>query len=367
MKKSTYTVMALLLAAGTLSGCNLLDSQSLAVAADAPVLLAPVDVPLNTAVVAYRDIAISSYYEATVVPYVEEYSFPISGTITEQHFQIGDVVSEGELLTEINHESIDKRIESLEERITSETASVTLVNEKYRLTIEKLKEERKDASAGQKALIDCDIEIYETKIKQNEENLADKLEPLKLELEELEELYSDYFINAPMSGQIVYVKSEGSKISTNDTSVGIADLTTKYLQTSSIDEGVIQSAARVYAMCGEESYDLRYVPYVYDSSSGRLINPGKRFSNFTLSDSTISDDIFNFGDHVLIVIETDYISDVLTVPNTALNTDSAGTYVYLVSSSGAKIRRDIITGNTNSIYTVVIDGLKEGELVYVPN
>jgi len=370
MKKSTYSIFAALLTASMFTGCGLLGTQASVSGEDVPALLTPIDVPVNTAEVAYRDIAISSYYEATVVPYVEEYAFPISGTITEQHYQIGDMVNAGDLLTEIRHESIDTRIASLESRIASETASFTLVNEKYRLTIESLKQERSKLSkseTGKKAVIDCDIEIYETKIRQNEENLATKLEPLTLELEELKELHPDYFIYAPMSGQVVYVESKNSSVTPKNTAIGVADLTTKYLQTSGIDEWLIQSADRVYVMYGEETYNLRYVPYVYDSSSGRLVNRGRNFSNFTLSDSTISDDILNFGDHALIVIETDYISNVLTVPNTALNTDSIGTYVYLISQSGAKVRQDIVVGNTNSIYTVVIDGLKEGDLVYVPN
>lgn len=367
MKKHALSFLALLLAAGTLTGCSLqnLFSQN-AVETETPVLLAPVDVPVSTAEVAYRDLAITSYYEATVVPYVEEYAFPISGTISAEHFRIGDTVNAGDLLVEINHESIDKRIETLKNKIESETSSITLLNEKYRLSIESLKAQRKTASAAQKAVIDCDIEIYETKIKQNTENLTSKIEPLQLELDEILETYSDYFIYAPMSGQVVCTSSSSST-TPRDTAIGIADLTTKYIQTSSIDEGVIQSANRVYAICGNESYDLRYVPYVYDSSSGRLINPGRRFTNFTLSDSTVSDDIFSFGDQVLIVIETDYISNVLTVPNTALNTDGIGSYVYIVNKNGSKTRRDISIGNTNSLYTIVVDGLEEGELVYVPN
>ncbi len=367
MKKYALSFLALILTAGTLTGCSLQNifSQDV-VTAETPALLAPVDVPVSTAEVMYRDLAITSYYQSTVVPYVEEYVFPISGNISATHYQIGDTVNAGDLLAELNHESIDKRIESLENRIESETSSITLLNEKYRLSIESLKDQRKTASAAKKAVIDCDIEIYETKIRQNTENLAAKLEPLQLELEELLEVYSNYFIYAPMPGQVVYAVASNS-VGTKDTVIAVADLTTKYLQSASIDEGVIQSANRVYAIYKNETYDLRYIPYVYDSSSGRLANPGKRFTNFTLSDSTISDDIFSFGDQILIVIESNYMSNVLTVPNTALNSDGLGSYVYVVGKNGSKTRRDISIGNTNSLYTIVIDGLEEGELVYVPN
>ncbi|MBE5947862.1 MAG: biotin/lipoyl-binding protein [Lachnospiraceae bacterium] len=195
MKKSIYSIMALLLAAGTITGCSLQGYQ--AIATDAPALLKPIDIPVNTAEITYRDIAMSSYYEATVVPYVEEYAFPISGTVNAVYYRVGDTVAAGDLLAEINHDSIDKRIENLEAKISSETEYITLVNEKYRLTIESLKQDRSRLSqsdAGKIALINYDIAIYETKIKQNNENLTEKLEPLNLELEELKEAYSDYFI-----------------------------------------------------------------------------------------------------------------------------------------------------------------------------
>lgn len=375
MKKSILIIMLFLLIINTFAGCNL-QGNSLSAAAESniPELLAPIDVPLNTAEVTYHDIAIYSYYDATTVPYVEEYSFPISGTIDVQHFSVGDYVYAGDLLAELDHTSIDARIEALEEKITTETETITLVNEKYRLKIEELKANKNallkssaSASKGQIAVIDCDIAIYETKIQQNEENLVKKIEPLSLELEELSEEYPNYFIYAPMSGNVVFVENVNQSVNQKTTVVAIADLTTKYLQTSRIDEGLIQSARRLYALHGEDQYTLRYIPYVYDSSSGRLVNAAGKFSNFTLSDSNIPDTIFNFGDTTLIIIETDYISNVLSIPNTAINVDDTGTYVYTVSANGAKTRQDIIAGTTNSIYTAVIDGLKEGDLVYVPN
>lgn len=373
MKKSICIIMIFLLTITTLMGCNLQGNASDPVQKnDVPALLTPVDVPVNTAEVTYHDIAIYSYFEATAVPYVEEYSFPISGSIAAQHYSIGEQVYAGDLLAELDHTSIDSRITVLEEKISSETEAITLLNEKYKLKIQDLKSSREllsksSDSVGKIAVIDCDIEIYETKIKQNEENLAKKLEPLTLELNELKEEYPNYFIYAPMTGTVVYAESENKNVNSRTTAIAIADLTTKYLQTSSIDESLIQSALRIYALYGEDEYHLRYIPYVYDSSSGRLINASGHFSNFTLSDTNVSDIIFNFGDTALLIIETDYISNVLSIPNTSINTDDTGTYVYTVNSNGAKTRQDIIIGTTNSIYTAVVDGLKEGDLVYVPN
>lgn len=368
MKKSICIIIIFLLTINTFTGCKMSTFSPESMDNNVPALMQPIDVPVNTAEVTYHDIAIYSYYDATVVPYVEEYAFPISGTIGLQHFDIGDKVVAGDLLAELDHTAIDNRIETLKSRIDSETSAITLTNEKYKLKIEELKSQKKSSnSKSEMAIIDCDIEIYETKIRQNNDNLAKKIEPLNLELEELKEEYPNYFIYAPMTGEIVFTENELSSVNTGTTVVAVADLTTKYIQSSQINEGLIQSARRLYALYGNEEYSLRYIPYVHDSSSGRLIPANGKFSNFTLSNSNIPDTIFNFGDSALLIIETDYISNVLSIPNTSLNYDANGTYVYLVSPTGAKTRQDIIVGTTNSIYTAVIDGLKEGDLVYVPN
>lgn len=366
MKKSIFNVTALLLSLGILTGCG-----TAAAVTDVPELLDPVDIPVNTAEVMYRDIAITNYYKATVTPYVEEYSFPLQGefTVAALYCRLGDDIKAGALLAETDHEAVDEQIAFLEKEIASEKKAVETQNKKYSLMIEKLNAQKTallaDSSAanskGEAAVIDCDIEIYQTKLAQNSANLADKLEVYEEKLEALKENYSAYFLYAPMTGRVVYTASSSSQ-SRYSTVVAVADLSTIYLQTEYINESSIHTASRIYACYDGKTYDLSYVPYVYDTTEPCLLNTGGRSSRFYSGEVD-----FPLGSPVMIAIENGRIKNALTIPNTALNSDESGSFVYLVSDEGARTRQNIITGISDSIYTIVLDGLKEGDVVYVAN
>ena len=70
------------------------------------------------------------------------------------------------------------------------------------------------------------------------------------------------------------------------------------------------------------------------------------------------------GMTVSVLIQTDIISDVLTVPNWAVRTDQTTneTYVYRVVD-GVPVRTPVTTGNRSDTHTVIISGLPEGATV----
>ncbi len=364
------TATTLLLSLSLVIGCS--NSSSNDEIAETPSLLVPLEVPINSAPVGYNDILVSSYYDATVVPYVEEYVFTINGTVDTIHFELGDSVEKGDLLAELDHESIDTQIESIEERITSKKEAVEKENSNYNVQIEKLKLRKSQILSGEistpnptgeAAVIDCDIAIYKARISQNSDNLAEDLAVLEEQLTNLKESRSAYFIYAPMSGEVVYINSTRQPAK-GDTIIAVADLNTKYIQTNVSAENYIYNAYDVYALHNGNKYDIMHVPTIYDTTCENLVSASGQFANFMVNGSM---DEFNYGDYVLICIDTTYVENALSVPNTALFGDESGPYVYLVSEGGVRTRRDIITSITDSINTIVIDGLKEGDIIYVPN
>lgn len=371
MKKHLLAAVTALLCLSLVTGCNSTTSADTAIA-EAPSLLTPLEVPVNSTTVGYHDLLVSSYYEATVVPYVEEYIFTINGNITRIYYELGDTVKKGDLLAELDHERIDSQIEALENRINSKKQAVEKDNSNYYVQIEnlKLKQSRIKSGAiassnpaGEIAVINCDIAIYETRIRQNNENLERDLVDLEEQLELLKENYDNYFLYAPMSGEVVYVTTEKA-INSGKTVIAVADLGTKYIQAAASAEYYIYNAYDVYALYNGNSYDIMHVPTIYDTTCENLVSAKGRFANFFVNGSM---DEFNYGDYVLICVDTTYIENALSIPNTALYSDSTGTYVYLVSEDGVRTRKDISTTITDSIYTVVVDGLKEGDVIYVPN
>ncbi len=365
------SMAALLLCLNLSAGCG--NTQSAAVIAETPSLLEPLEVSVNSVPVGYHDLLVSSYYEATVVPYVEEYIFTIDGSITKIYYELGDTVEEGALLAELNHEKIDAQIEALENKINSKKKAADKDNSAYTVQIENLRLKKSQIKSGaikssnpsgDMAVIDCDIAIYETRIRQNTENLSHDILSLEEELELLKESYDDYFLYAPMRGEVVYISTDSS-IRSQATVIAVADLDTKYIQADVAAEYNIYNAYDVYALHDGKSYDIMHVPTIYDTTCKNLVSAKGRFANFFVSGSSM--DEFNYGDYVLICVDTTYIEAALSVPNTALYNDSTGTYVYLVSEDGVRTRKYITTGITDTIYTIVTDGLKEGDIIYVPN
>lgn len=72
------------------------------------------------------------------------------------------------------------------------------------------------------------------------------------------------------------------------------------------------------------------------------------------------------GDFVLVCMVSDYNANTLSVPNNAVYKDSSGSYVYLLEGD-IRVRQDVLTGYKNDAYTEILDGLKEGDRVYVKN
>ncbi len=370
MRKSLLTAAVLLLSLGLVTGCSTASSND--VISETPSLLVPLEVPINSAPVGYNDLLVSSYYDATVVPYIEEYVFTINGTVDTIHFKLGDSVEKGDLLAELDHESIDSQILSLENNIASKKEAVEKENSNYNIQIENLKlrkskilsgEISSSNPAGEAAVIDCDIAIYKARIAQNSDNLAVNLIDLEERLASLKESLLEYFIYAPMSGEVVFINTS-SKPAKGETIIAVADHNTKYLQTNVSAENYIYNAYDVYALHNGNRYDIMHVPTIYDTTCENLVSASGKFANFIVNGDMNE---FNYGDYVLICIDTTYVENALSVPNTALFGDESSTYVYLVSEGGVRTRRDIITSITDSINTVVIDGLKEGDIIYVPN
>ena len=71
------------------------------------------------------------------------------------------------------------------------------------------------------------------------------------------------------------------------------------------------------------------------------------------------------GDYAAIVVETQKSEHVLVVPTNAVYKDVGGQYVYVITDSGSRVRRGVVTGVSNDAYTEIREGLEEGAVIYV--
>jgi len=70
------------------------------------------------------------------------------------------------------------------------------------------------------------------------------------------------------------------------------------------------------------------------------------------------------GMYAAVCAELDYVADALLIPGNALYSDATGDYVYLMEE-GVRVRRDVKTGVETKWLVQILEGIEEGDVVYV--
>ena len=298
----------------------------------------------------------------------------MNGTLATVYPILGEDVKAGDLLAELDHSDIDAEISALQIEIVEIEESLSRIIDEATAILEQLNERKANIlsgklkvsnTSGEIAVIDSDIAFYEAKLANANESLTITLEGPVAQLARLEEKLSDYRIYAPFDGRVIYITDE-TEMNKRTTAIALADTTRKYLQTDYVVESYIKRAAKLYATLDDKTYPLQYVPLDNNNDNPNLKSAKGLLTYFVISDGSISS--IEYGRRMLVTIDTEYIENVLSIPNTTLFTDENGMpFVYIVDENGVRTRQDIVIGETDNIYTAVIDGLKEGDVVYVPN
>lgn len=190
----------------------------------------------------------------------------------------------------------------------------------------------------------------------------------------------DYTVRAPFDGVIVAVNakkgdaaSSGTAIVTLITKQSIAEVSLNEVDAAKVKVG--QKATLTF----DAVSDLSITGEVADMDSLGTVSQGVVTYNVKISFDT-QDDRIKSGMSTSVSIITDAKSDVLVVPNAAVKSSAAGSYVELpdetvdetaaASSSGVvlknPLRQQLVqVGDANDSQTEITSGLNEGDLVVV--
>lgn len=169
-------------------------------AQEAPELLEPVGVVMDTAVVEVGDIISKTSYEAVVKPYVEELMYESSGVVYNSYVKLGDDVQEGDILLEIDTSQLEEEIASAKEQIEYNEKIYSYTNEQLEiqaeiaeLEYEKLLEYSEiwaqyyeDVNEAEELKAQLEQEAQELK-----EQLEQEIEELKAQLEQEAEVFEE--------------------------------------------------------------------------------------------------------------------------------------------------------------------------------
>ncbi len=327
--------MAIALAAMCLAGCGTKDAMQNKIE-----LLSPVEAVVDIETVMYRDLYTMNTRDAELAPYTEELTFDAGGRIANLYVEIGSVVKAGDLLAEQEEESVRSAASNALNKYLSEkkTYMDTVKTAKKKLATNLTKEERE----WQELLIAQAEELWEMQEPQ-----------LWAAWEEARSKVGNSQIFAPYDGVVTACVNEGANVAAGQPVLALADTNRLYITVGSyLPPSEYGNYETVYGIVNGKETEVTYVQELMEEEGAYTYYTAEDFNGAKM------------GDFVLICMIGNYHPHVLSVPSSAVYRDSSGSYVYLVEGD-TRVRRDVTTGYSGSVYVEIAEGLQEGDRVYV--
>jgi len=319
-------------------------------------LLAPVVSVGEIGVCERGDIAKLMVKDAHVEGDFEVLSFDADGYIFEIFSSVGDEVGKGDAIAALTSADFEE-IMTLEQEIEE----IKKENEKRRKYLEaqvKLKEKNGEDAEEERLTCEKEEALMDLKLSQKEARYK------KLKEEDIGYNY----ITAPGDGHVVAVSSsdQGAYITAGTPVAAVAtDETGMFISGAYIPEKEAVGYDSFYAIINGKEYPLTYVPVAKDvlaSLSAASLSPKSRFTFVTPPGDEVS-----IGDYAALIVVAAKKENVLTVPVNSVYTDKDGRFVYVILEGDKKERREVVTGLSDGARIEVIEGVREGESVYVEN
>ena len=341
-----------------------------------PDLVEPVGTVNEVAFVEIGDISDSQMYIAQVIPQVVEQSFHESGVVEKISVSLGQQVKKGEILAYLQgavdgdaYTGIMEEINSTEKR--NEEVNLTA---QYDLTILKMKLEQlqsslKEVENDAKADIRQQIKVMKVDIKIAKQEIVNELENQSIIMEELlrqkqsiERTVDKYYLYAEMDGVVSCISlNEGDYVSEGEFFIVISNEEKKLIKSEFINKKRFRDADRYYAMCGEKKIKIEQCEYDIEAVKGLFEEGYEVPSYYNIMDKDFSCEI---AEDITIHIETGCVSDALILPINAVFSESNQYYVYKKVDESRK-KTVVTVGTQNMTHIQIVEGLEEGDCVYV--
>jgi len=286
----------------------------------------------------------------------------ISGQIDKVNFIEGSHVKKGELLFEINSDTYQAQLDADNATLKEDMANVNL--QKYYVT--------SNASLAEKGALP--IQTYQ-KMKVDLEMALAKVEADQASIKMDEIQLARCKIYSPIDGVAGLNRtSEGNVVSIGDTLVNIQQIsplrvnfTVPAENLERIENAIENKSLSVKLIIKDVSKDgYSYVTSTYDGTLDQLNNQLNN-NGSTITLSAIVDNKNEKllpGEYSIVVLNLGDIQNAVMVPVSAIQTNSTGTYVFVINPQNKAQLVYIKTGNTyNNWVQIVSDNIKIGERV----
>lgn len=339
----------------------------------------------QTSSVVVGDILKRDIYDGIITPYVEMLSFPENGVFSEYCVSMGDEVTKGQILAVTDTGDTKEQISGLEEQLAELQADyeynvATRENQKAilqaRLAIvyEQIEAAEYMTPEYTQLCIDAgylvsDMDRLDLEIGQLTEEYELDIPYLEEQLEEYKEQLKGNVITAPFDGVVVQLQAitAGDHVSEGKSYIALADLTQYLAVGDYVRRDIAAKAQNISVFLNGETYPAEYVPMDTDAYN-ELIRQGETaYSTYVIEfpeTMTAEEKQDLFGHAVLIVVQQDSRTQVLTVPWIAVQQDGSLWYCYR-DNGGKREKVYVELGLTDGMNYEVLSGLEEGDAVYI--
>ena len=363
--KKRIMILGLLLSVAITAGCSGKDTVT------APPLMEPVSIQLDKTAAYTGEIYDVTYFDSALVPFVQELSFAMNGTVGKVHFYPGMEVKKGDILVELDLTEAKSRAQALQAELDH-----ARVEDAYHDTIAQLdidlaqveleQLQAQGASATEVQLKENEIAQMQAALRQAQQLRELENKAKQEELEKLNAALQQDTLVAPFSGQILYSDAleVGTAVKAFDPIVFLADNSRLQLLGAYIQPKFMKNADRLLAHIGDSQYEIAEKAMAEDELNAALVSGSKLESRFDFLAPEALEGKVEAGQYAAILLYTDYIPDALLIPRDAVQKDAAGSYVY-VDVDGSRVRREVKLGKVTDSLAQITEGLQEGEVVYV--
>ena len=264
-------------------------------------------------------------------------------------------------LTEKEIALVEKELILVQNEIAMVTADITKTTEELALVTEEITLSEKEI-----ALKEIEIEQNQTLLRQEKEMRSLELTNKRKELSELGVSLENNQIRAPFSGRIIYGDqlTPGSWVSADDPVVFLSDDNKLTVECEYIPNKTIETSARVFAHIGAKEYELKHVVVDTDEQVKMALAGEVLKTTFEIVATEEELKELEAGQYAALCLWRNYTPDALVVPSNAVMKDSNGKYVY-VDENGTRVKRSVKTGTETNSLVQIVEGLEEGDVVYV--
>lgn len=328
----------------------------------APALNDSVRAQYDTATVLRGDVQQLSVYGAGISKEFLAADATASGVVQQVHVRLGDTVSEGDLVAQVDTNRLQARLDSLKAQLEQLTTRYEqqIASAEAQLQILSL---QKTQSGADTVLLSLEEEKLQAKLTYLQGSLSEQAGQLERSIAEAEQAVELSYIYAPCDGVVAAVDAMAGRYVANGTTlIRIAREGSEYLLCTEGNSLLARTKGVCSMQLGDTVYPVELMEYSEEEFMAAMLS-GNVPARFRLPEGLS----VQVGDSAQLRVVEREAKDALYLPKGAVFEGSGLNkgYVYRIVD-GEKIYTEVTYAFQTESWTVISSGLEEGEVVYVP-